>query len=297
LTDDNATSRVIHCSIEKCEEENFETFDSPTTCTDNVGKIIKSSNDFYLCIDNSSSVKVGSGVNPSYHTVTTEEAIINIYKVRNDGSAILLQENSLPICDVTSGSRSCVNNQPTQYCQKIDDNGILKIYETISNSCAPIAGSSPTEIFYFDNDYQKLIQAPTNSDPNIMAYQCNYDSTNSNTLISCNIVKGYIIGQSLIHCNGWKGDGCTVETIPTGSGCTDNNEVGNLISINTMCFGETAFTLETDLKNIAFELNALNPIYGSFPGDIIILSISTTHILVTSLAGNLCFFFSFFLFI
>jgi len=205
LHGDTSSNKIISCTNSKCEEKDVNTVDSSTTCTNIIGNIIKYDNSYYLCRDSTSSVKIASGENPSYHTLEVQEnvfpgitttTIINV-KVRSDGSIILLNKNNLPECNNISGSQPCMANQPTQYCQKIDANGILKIYETIINSeteysCGPIKGTSATEIFYFNNDYQKLVNPPTTSDPNIWAYQCIFTTTTKNydTVESCNIVKG-----------------------------------------------------------------------------------------------------------
>lgn len=302
LHGDTSTNKIISCTNSKCEEKDVNIVTSSTACTDKVGSVIKSTEDSfnYLRTDDTSSVKIGFGEDSSYHSFQVGENVfpsitssktINV-KVRNDGSVILLEKNSLPECNIISGSQSCIDNQPTQYCQKIDDNGILKIYETTINSeseysCGPIKATSATEIFYFNNDYQKLVSAPTASDPNIMAYQCTFTTTTNSydTIESCKIVEGYVIGSSLIHCNGWIGEGCSVNTIPSGTGCTGNNEVGILINRNTICFGETAITLESNPKSIAFKSIDINSIYGSDPGEIIVLTVSTEYVLVTTLTG------------
>ncbi|MBE6494090.1 MAG: hypothetical protein E7Z84_05740 [Methanosphaera stadtmanae] len=293
--DKNETSKkIIKCSNRNCVAILPVSASTSTTCQ-KIGSIITNDSNYYLCISNSESVKINSAESVIYHTILnptdfpgiTTATTISV-KVRQDDSVILLEAASLPSCNVTSGSESCVTDHPEQYCIQETD-GSLKIYETTSTTengittytCASITTNENSEIIYFDLEYKKVSE-PTATTSDIIAYQCTFSESN---LQECELIKGYIIGSKAIQCSGWLGEGCTVNDVSSGS-CIDNAKEGNLVSSTVLCFGENSVQLDDNIRTIAFESTQLNSIFGVNLGEIIFLSVSKSQILVTQLTGN-----------
>ncbi|OUM59474.1 hypothetical protein PIROE2DRAFT_15000, partial [Piromyces sp. E2] len=271
--------------------------DNVNSCTTAGCIKVENSTTITLCLTDSCEESIGitSNTENLYKTITNGDFpgangnnSISI-KIGKDGSVILLEDTSLPLCNessISSGNNACFANAINkQYC--IYDK---KIYETkmdddgTTTTCTGLTISNKS-IFYFDNVYNKVDDLGTRND--IMAYICTSDEQSESI---CEHVKGYIINNNqYIQCNGWKREGCIIETIQESPDetCTNENDEGKLLSNSKgLCFGKEKNDIsdfETiPIDYIAFLTKDINPIYGINSEKIVFLSITEDSIIVTN---------------
>ena len=270
------------------------------TCTENIGKVLYSDPKYYVCTSGSDSgtleistkstievsttiSSVGSGNFPSI----TSQSTIKV-KVGKNGSAVLLENiDGLPPCKADSidpnAGTGCLNNNDdslVKSCIHTDN----KIFITSGSKCNVITGTSVSDVAFFDDTGAK-VDAPSESSSTLRAYRCKFTKNAQNGKFEtpvCEVARGYIIStKTVTHCSGWKGYGCTVETLPTGTSCKGNTVEGKLISATKLCFGEVEYTLPTgsNSRTIGVVFNDLTEIYSSAAGPML-LDVSASQVLV-----------------
>jgi len=208
-------------------------------------------------------------------------------KIAKD-SVTILETSSLPVCDTISNTDYCKSsNVQVNYCIKDK-----KIYKTTGSSCSLLSGTAKSEVFYFTQSTNEKLPILFENDSDVMAYQCTYTlSETTNTQSTCELIKGYIIvGTRYINCNGWKGDGCTIEgpSSPSQSGSDRKREengedlVGVIVE-GKLIIGSKEIEIPTDstTKLLAFKSEDVNSIYGVRAG-IIFLSVSSKKVTISS---------------
>jgi len=264
------TKKLIKCINGICESVAPESSCSP-------GKVIKSGENYYLCINSSSADKKDFSA-VTYNSVSvsangfpgvTEASVITI-KINGDGSAILLEEASLPTCDghiKPYPSSECTSNG--EVVNSCIING--KIFVTSSETCVVITETAAletdkTEIVYFKEDLTKIVKPNSATTEVIIAYKCSFITiAGGNSLDTCVLAKGYstVSGTaSGVYCTGWKGEPCVY--VSTEGACTGNNDEGNLIIGDKLCFLENEFGITA--STIAFEVSKSNIYYGVSSG-------------------------------
>ncbi|OUM68883.1 hypothetical protein PIROE2DRAFT_3256, partial [Piromyces sp. E2] len=168
-------------------------------------------------------------------------------KIGKDGSAILLEDTSLPECTTApNGSGACDSSGSSVNLCYRTDSGVTKIYKTVGTTCVAISGTdvgvkaAKTAALFFNSKFE-LVDGPEagKSIPNVMAYQCTFKAPSPFTLEKCNFIKGYAIdATNAVRCSGWKREGCTVTAKSSLGACAAGNE-GSLGSAG-LCFGSTA---------------------------------------------------------
>jgi len=283
-----------------------------------VGGVIFDENKLKICVSGGNSIEIKSGATVSYENLEllkeedfpgAQKSTISV-KVNSDASVTLLVDVTLPTCTENAGNNVCfdgaVNNQ---YCIKSGKIYLTTIAANGSATCALMtnqqaglaADAGGPAIIYFNNDYEK-IGIPTETTTNIMAYQCLFNPSSTYDLLSCDLIKGYISdmtageNKKIIHCNGWKGEGCTVTTKTTSENCSNDDE-GKIVGKGTkICFGTTTThsiptTSPASSQYIAYKSSTINKNYGINKNDVALLSftyISSTYssVILTKVLGK-----------
>jgi len=257
-----------------------------------------SPNSIELAIDNSGNAKVtyetieNSSDTPAFPDTETGKKYP--IKIRPDGSAILLEDNTIPVCTNASNDDPCFANAVSgQHCYKKDpDTQILTIYKnTDENKCSIITGEVGILTMYFNKsgDLIDLSDTEVSITSAEMAYQCTFTS---DRLESCIPAKGYTTidneNEKYYYCNGWIDETC--QSIDTASiaACADgNNGVYGIISTtNGLCFTSTDVVAlpTTNDKSIrmAFEFSKTSSVYGQMVGTISVLTLTNDSALIQS---------------
>jgi len=299
-----------------------------TSC-DAAGILIKNNDYISLCLEKDTTsddkkpvISKNENGNPSYETLEivtandfpgTTANSKNPIKIRPDGSAILLEDSSLPLCSSTTDSAVCITNAPDgQHCYSKDaTTGTITIYKNTNSegntSCNAITGNDgvTSSILYFDSDYKLMENEPsledteTSKQVDAIAYQCTYSSDSSYTVSSCELAKGYTKidtttnNNVFIYCSGWKGEGCivsnSVNDCSTEVNITiDNARLGYINDKLNIC---TTFDFQipddnTTTTDITIQLSNTSEIYGKLKDEIITLSASKNQVLVVSNSGK-----------
>jgi len=298
------TKKIIQCNANNSEEPCEKLNNSSKTCeTAGCLKVDNADNPstVTLCLTDSctgdgDTIVITGNDKDVYKTIITtvfpgvvtgESTSVSI-KVGKDESVILLEDTSLPPCtDVNSDINACFTNAFNgQYC--IYNKKIYKTEISVEGnaSCSELTGSGKS-VIYFDNAYGEVKNPETRND--IMAYIC----TDGESV--CELLKGYIIKDNqYIQCNGWKREGCIVETMTSEENCLNDSDEGKLKLLSNskaLCFGKEKNEMpnfETiPIDYIAFKTNDINTIYGINPEKIVFLSVTSDSIIVNEDPGKL----------
>ncbi|ORX49589.1 scaffoldin [Piromyces finnis] len=289
---DKESYHVFNCTSSLCFG-----YSIPNKSCSKSGMIIKDnedneSNSIKLCLSSDdTSPKELTSSEESYHTLEISEkndfpgaeasSKIGV-KIRNDGSAILLERAGLPSCDkdVISSSDTCFTDALSgQHCISSDNKiYISTITDETSKSCGAI---SSTSAVYFDDNFESVTD--NSLKPATIGYVCD---TNS----ECELIRGYVSddASNFYQCNGWKGEECVKATLDSCND-NDNGKLGQLSSSNAICFSSSVgVNLPSDDKsfNITFKLSDISPIYGENKDEVIVLSLTSSSALITSLTGK-----------
>lgn len=288
---DNLKSPIISCDNTSCK-----LIKSNSNCN-NVGNVILTKSNIKFCIskNDTEALNLNMDINSTkykYKIIKIEndndfpesKAGNILVKISDNGRINLIRETSLPICDNITGSR-CMNSKvgTNSYC--IKDN---LIYISEYDKC---------RIIYSDDLYNdsKILYLGINNSKNnnpgsisiSMAYKCTLKSIK--TIEYCSILKGYIFEDySLINCNGWNDNYCSYINIYDLKQCEEGDE-GKLGIFFMLCFGTRGLLLpfnSNEERYIAFTTTKLNTYYGKYENEIVILSLSSTHVIVSSLKGK-----------
>jgi len=252
---------VISCYAMGCVKEKPK-----TECT-LAASIIEKDKKIFFCSDdtNENIIEVKSDKKaPSYEKINFNEIIskfgkkfyIDInndytFKVRNDGSVILLSEAVLPNCgySICEGSncnyRCSAELDSDQYC--IDMNSVIHLTKSIdetntSYTCSVLVNSNNNEsatslvkaiVYYFSDDFKEITSITPNTENISIAYKCYYD-TNSNVAKSCEPMTGTINdGNNIIQCSGWLEEYCSVKESKEKTNITTITSTSTPISSST----------------------------------------------------------------
>lgn len=304
---DKTTNPIITCNGTTCEVQ---------TLAGDCNTIGKVSTGNKLCLSSENdgtvdiTVETEESATPSYETlnvasdgfpgVTTEGKIA--VKINTDGSALLLEDISLPECKgtVPSNNSKCQdsnNDKEVEHC--ISGEKIYISGTGTTKTCKPISHTAiGTKVFFFKDD--ATTADITNSETPVMAYQCTFTKVSNNvTLEKCVLVQGYVIDNGKIYqCNGWKYEECkSVTTTACDSGTTTNGVIGKDSSdanaSNAICFGETPVVLPSDSDTPTYSLLAFtlpdtttSSEYGMMAGEIVKLNITSTDAIVTTFGSG-----------
>ena len=254
-------------------------------------------NSIELVIDNSDNAKVtyetieNSSDTPAFpDTETSKKYPI---KIRPDGSAILLEDISLPVC--TSGTLPatdalCQDNALNgQHCIK---EGIIYV-STVNGSnvsCSKME-INDDNIKYFTKD--GLNVELTNASTPDMAYQCTKDDNDN---VSCILAKGItsVTTDGIVYCNGWIDETCQSVATASISDCVDgNNGVYGTVTVDStttkgLCFSTTSVVaLPSDddtfkTVQMSFEFSDTSPIFGQMSGSVPVLTLTSSSALINS---------------
>jgi len=253
-----------------------------------------------IAIDNTENAKAiyetieSSSDTPAYpDTETSKKYPI---KIRPDGSAILLEDISLPVCtaetlpSTDSTNTLCKDNALNgQHCIK---EGIIYV-STVNGSnvsCAKME-INDGDIKYFTKDGLNVELA--NASTPDMAYQCTKDDNDN---VSCILAKGItsVTTDGIVYCNGWIDEKCqTVSTTDISScGAEDiNNGAFGTVTVDTaeasgLCFtSNNVIVLPTDDNKsvrMAFEFSKTSSVYGQMAGTISVLTLTNKSALIKS---------------
>jgi len=273
---------VISCNGTKCEA--IPIIDS--TC--NPGKVIDSDG-IKLCINENDTKSIEVAINndatPSYETLTiiangfpgaTVAGNIAV-KLNTDGSALLMERASLPICkNEQSNSTKCKDSSNNIVPHCILGGKIYKSGDEDSTTCTLITSDSSGTI---SNLYKNDGTLSSDGVDATMAYQCTFGSDDSKTLEKCILVQGYVtVGSDIYQCNGWKGEVCQKLEDSDISECsedTKNGILGKNDSNNILCFSDTtSFLLPDTYSVLAFKLSETSSKYGMMTNEIVKLNLT-----------------------
>ncbi|OUM64187.1 hypothetical protein PIROE2DRAFT_60822 [Piromyces sp. E2] len=225
---------------------------------------------------------------PAFPDATAGER--NPIKIRPDGSVILLEDASLPLCteSIPDGDVCFTEALNEQHC--ITSSGeiyVSRIADDETKSCTILTGSDTT-IVYFDKD-NKLVDR---TDPTIdittavMAYQCTFGD---NDALSCSLAKGItkIDADAVIYCNGWVDETCHSDATTTACANDVNGAYGTLEGVGGLCFSTSTVVempSDTDANaiHLAFEFSTTSTIYGQTAGSVPVLTLTATSALIYS---------------
>jgi len=257
-------------------------------------------NSIELVIDNSDNAKVtyetieNSSDTPAFpDTETSKKYPI---KIRPDGSAILLEDISLPVCtadtlpSTDSTNTLCKDNALNgQHCIK---EGIIYV-STVDGSnvlCAKME-INDGDIKYFTKDGLNVELA--NASTPDMAYQCTKDDNDN---VSCILAKGItsVTTDGIVYCNGWIDETCQSVATTSISACAEgNNGAYGTVTVDStttkgLCFSTSSVVaLPSDddtfkTVQMSFEFSDTSPIFGQMSGSVPVLTLTSSSALINS---------------
>ena len=271
------SKKIIKCTSESsCEPA--------TVLTDKciTGNVYWNNDEYYLCLKTDNTVgnegveDQFDGASDKYHTMTiassndfpTVSTANTVIDVKYGNKKVVLLENaSLPECPSTipSSGVCVIGAEAGQHCFHSSTN---KIYMTTKDGkCSPIVGTAKSEYLFFDIDTKRIpmLSTSTNSNKWIIPYECQYTTSEDGFVLNtCSIFKGYLINTTtddeiVINCNGWKGEGCTIGSMPSGGTCTAGKE-GSFVNANKLCM--TSNEIELGDKMVSAVIPDANQYFG-----------------------------------